>query len=65
MTKYVVVLAYNNNNNVVKLLRKLKKHGKINYVALVIEVKDPRVLGGFVSQYKLRVLRNFILYPIS
>ena len=64
MAKYVVILIHN-SNNVVKLLRKLSKHGKISYAVLVVDVEDPRVLGGFVSQYKARVLRNFVIYPLS
>ena len=63
-TKYVIILPYSDNKNVLKLLKKLSKHCKINYIYAVVEVKDPRVLGGFVSQYNLRILRSFTLYPI-
>ena len=46
-----------------KILRKFSRngYGAVRGVAIAVEVADPRVLGGFVSQYKAHVVKSLLI----
>ena len=47
-----------------RLIRKLSKNNvAVRAVAVAVELDDARVLGGFVSQYKAKIVKSLFIVP--
>ena len=47
-----------------RLIRKLSKNNVVvRAVAVAVELDDARVLGGFVSQYKAKIVKSLFIVP--
>ena len=58
---YVVVVdGADKAKKVVKKIRR-NNYGVIRYIAIAVEVKDPRALGGFASQYNAKIIKSLII----